>query len=125
MKRKILILIDILTTILLIIQIQSTVSFILTRFSILQNYSWEKYLIYYTMYGVSDIIDKSPFSHIYIRFVSIVFLLNIYAIVVKMKGIFNKEFIKGIYRYFIIFNAVFVVLKIFELYFYLYTLTHA
>ena len=125
MKRKILILIDILTAILLIIQIQSTVSFILTRFSILQNYSWEKYLIYYTMYGVSDIIDKSPFSHIYIRFVSIVFLLNIYAIVVKMKGIFNKEFIKGIYRYFIIFNAVFVVLKIFELYFYLYTLTHA
>lgn len=125
MKRKILILIDILTAILLIIQIQSTVSFILTRFSILQNYSLEKYLIYYTMYGVSDIIDKSPFSHIYIRFVSIVFLLNIYAIVVKMKGIFNKEFIKGIYRYFIIFNAVFVVLKIFELYFYLYTLTHA
>ena len=125
MKRKILILIDILTTILLIIQIQSTVSFILTRFSILQNYSWEKYLIYYTMYGVSDIIDKSPFSHIYIRFVSIVFFLNIYAIVVKMKGICNKEFIKGIYRYFIIFNAVFVVLKIFELYFYLYTLTHA
>ena len=61
----------------------------------------------------------SPYQDIYPRIQFIVFCLNIYVIVVKLKNIRNKEFIRGIYRYFIIFNAVFVVFKIFEFYAYL------
>ena len=118
-KKKLLFFIDILTAVLLVIQIQSTVCMIIKKFSYLQGYQLRDFLDLYIFYRIAGAIDNSPFRDIYPRIQFIVFCINIYAIVVKLKNIRNKELIKGIYRYFLIFNAVFVVFKIFEFYAYL------
>ena len=118
-KKLLLFFIDILTAVLLVIQIQSTVCMIIKKFSYLQGYQLRDFLDLYIFYGIAGAIYNSPYQDIYPKIQFIVFCLNIYAIVVKLKNIRNKELIRGIYRYFIIFNAVFVVFKIFEFYAYL------
>ncbi len=114
MKKKIVIFIDILTVILLAIQIQSMLVFVLERFSILCNYPWNGYFVYYYGYGVTHVILASSFERLYFWIVTIIFFLNFYVIVVKLKDVQKKELVKGIYRGFIIFNMAFVVLKVLE-----------
>ena len=113
-KKKLLFFIDILTAVFLVIQIQSTVCMIIKKFSYLRGYPLRNFLDLYIFYGIASAIYNSPYRDIYPRIQFIVFCLSIYAIVVKLKNIRNKELIKGIYRYFIIFNVLFVVFKIFE-----------
>ena len=124
-KKLLLLFIDIFTAVLLTIQIQSTIVLMMESFPYLKNYTWQDYLSIYIVYGIARSIDWSPYRAIYPWIQFIVFCLNIYAAMVKLKDIHNKELVKGIYGYFLIFNVVFVVLKIFEFYFYLDILTHA
>ena len=118
-QKHLLLFIDISTAILLIIYIQSTIALSIEYFSHLKKFLLRTYFSLYTFHGIAGAIYNSPFRNIYPRIQFIVFCLNIYAIVVKLKGIRNKELVRGMYRYFIIFNAVFVVFKIFEFYAYL------
>ena len=124
-QKHLLFFIDILTAILLIIHIQSTIALSIEYFSHLKKFLLRTYFSLYTFHGIAGAIYNSPFRDIYPRIQFIVFCFNIYAAMVKLKDIHNKELVKGIYRYFLIFNVVFVVLKIFEFYFYLDILTHA
>ena len=124
-KKLLLFFIDILTAILFIIQLESTIELITKYFSYLQDFLLRDYLELYIFYGIAGAIYNSPFRDIYPWIQFIVFCFNIYAAMVKLKDIHNKELVKGIYRYFLIFNVVFVMLKIFEFYFYLDILTHA
>lgn len=125
MKKKIVIFIDILTVILLAIQIQSMLVFVSERFSILCNYSWDCYFVYYYGYGITHTILSSTFEKLYFWIVTITFFLNLYAIVVKLKDIRKKELVRRIYRGFIVFNLIFVVLKALEFYINLIILMHA
>ena len=68
----------------------------------------------YIVYGIARFIDVSLYRDIYPWIQCIVFCLNIYAAMVKLKDIHNKELVKGIYRYFLVFNVAFVVIKALE-----------
>ncbi len=125
MKKKIVIFIDILTVILLAIQIQSMLVFALERFSRLYNYSWDYYLKMYVIAGIAHAISASSFEKLYFWIVTIIFFLNLYAIVVKLKDVRKKELVRGIYRGFIVFNLIFVILKALEFYINLIVLMHA
>ncbi len=114
MKKKILFLTDTLIFVLLLIQIQSTLIFVMENFSYLQNYRWDDYFYMYNISGISDAIRRSPYEQAYRWLVFIVFCLNLYALVIKLRDMRKKELVKGIYRGFIIFNMAFVVLKVLE-----------
>jgi hypothetical protein len=47
----------------------------------------------------------------------IVFCFNIVSIILKLRDLPKKELVKGAYRYFIIFNLAFIVLKFLGFYF--------
>ena len=68
----------------------------------------------YIVYGIARFIDVSLYRDIYPWIQFIVFCFNIYAAMVKLKDIHNKELVKGIYRYFLVFNVAFVVIKVLE-----------
>ncbi len=75
MKKKIVIFIDILTVILLAIQIQSMLVFALERFSRLYNYSWDYYLKMYVIAGIAHAISASSFEKLYFKeSISLLFL---------------------------------------------------
>lgn len=111
MRKKLIILVDIFTSILLIIAFQSIIVFVVEKWDRLQSYQWDRYSLYYYGYGITHTIFASPFEKLYFWIVTITFFLNLYAIVVKLKDIRKKELVRGIYRGFIIFNLIFVVLK--------------
>jgi len=113
-KKLLLLFIDIFTAVLLTIQIQSTIVLMMESFPYLKNYTWQDYLSIYIVYGIARSIDWSPYRAIYPWIQFIVFCLNIYAAMVKLKDIHNKELVKGIYRYFLVFNVAFVVIKALE-----------
>ena len=113
-KKLLLFFIDILTAILLMIYIQSTVCFMIKEFSYLRAYPLRSYFSVYIFYGIVGVIERSPYCYIYPWIQFIVFCLNIYAAMVKLKDIHNKELVKGIYRYFLVFNVAFVVIKALE-----------
>ena len=124
-QKHLLFFIDISTAILLTIQIQSTIVLMTEDFSYLKDYTWQNYLDYYDMCGIAYSIRISPYDELYVGIVCIVFCLNIYAVLVKLQDIYNKEIVKGMYRYFLIFNVAFVIIKVLELYVNLTILTHA
>ena len=124
-KKKLLFFIDILTTILLIIQVQSMLVFSIKYFSHLKDFLVQTYFAGYVFYGISGVIERSTYRDIYPWIQFIVFCLNIYAAMVKLKDINNKELVKGIYRYFLLFNVAFVVVKALEFYVYVVIVTHA
>ena len=113
-KKLLLFFIDILTAILLMIYIQSTVCFMIKEFSYLRAYPLRSYFSVYIFYGIVGVIERSPYCDIYPWIQFIVFCFNIYAAIVKLKDINNKELVKGIYRYFLVFNVAFVVIKALE-----------
>ena len=113
-KKLLLFFIDILTAILLTIQIQSTIIFTIKKFSHLQDYTWQDYFLFYILYGIAVDMHISAYDKLYARLIFIVFCFNIYAAMVKLKDIHNKELVKGIYRYFLVFNVAFVVIKALE-----------
>ena len=113
-KKHLLFFIDTLTAILLTIYFQSTMVLMLENFSYLKNYTWQDYLSIYIVYGIARFIDVSLYRDIYPWIQFIVFCLNIYAAMVKLKDINNKELVKGIYSYFLVFNVAFVVIKALE-----------
>ena len=113
-KKLLLFFIDILTAILLMIYIQSTVCFMIKEFSYLRAYPLRSYFSVYIFYGIVGVIERSPYCYIYPWIQFIVFCFNIYAAMVKLKDIHNKELVKGIYRYFLVFNVAFVVIKALE-----------
>ena len=124
-KKLLLLFIDIFTAVLLTIQIQSTIVLMMESFPYLKNYTWQDYLSIYIVYGIARSIDWSPYRAIYPWIQFIVFCFNIYAAMVKLKDINNKELVKGIYRYFLILNVVFVIIKALEFYVNLIILMHA
>ena len=124
-QKHLLFFIDISTAILLTIQIQSTIVLMIEDFSYLKDYTWQNYLDYYDMCGIVYSICISPYDELYVGIVCIVFCLNIYAVLVKLQDIHNKEIVKGMYRYFLTFNVAFVIIKVLELYVNLTILTHA
>ena len=124
-KKLVLFFMDILTAILLIIHFQSTIVLMVKNFSYLRNYTWEHYLAYYDVCGIAYCIRISPYYKLYVWLVFIVFCFNIYAAIVKLKDINNKEIVKGIYRYFLVFNVAFVIIKVLEFYVNLIILMHA
>ena len=117
MKKKIIFATDILTSILLLIQAQSTLDFILEDFQYLANYSWDRYIQYHAIHGIADIILDSAFKIPYLFLIFIVFCFNIVSIILKLRDLPKKELVKGAYRYFIIFNLAFIVLKFLGFYF--------
>ena len=127
MKKKTLLLffVDILTAILLIIHMQSTIVLIIEDFSNFKDYTLYDYLNFYDLFGIAYSIRISPYDKLYVWFVFIVFCLNIYAAMVKLKDINNKELVKGIYSYFLVFNVAFVVVKALEFLVYVVIVTHA
>ena len=113
-KKLLLFFIDILTAVLLIIQVQSTIVLIIEDFSYLKNYTWQDYLNFYDIFGIAHSIRISPYDKLYVWFIFMVFCFNIYAAMVKLKDINNKELVKGVYRYVLVFNVAFVVIKALE-----------
>ena len=124
-QKHLLLFIDISTAILLIIYIQSTIVLMIRDFSTLKRYTWQDYLLYYTLCGIAYSIRISPYDRLYVWFVFIVFCFNIYAAMVKLKDINNKNLVKGIHRYFLVFNVAFVIIKASEFYVRLIILMHA
>ena len=124
-KKLLLFFIDILTAILLIIHMQSTIVLIIEDFSNFKDYTLYDYLNFYDLFGIAYSIRISPYYKLYVWLVFIVFCFNIYAAIVKLKDINNKEIVKGIYRYFLIFNVTFVIIKVLEFYVNLIILMHA
>ena len=119
MKNKVIHFVDILTVIFLSIQIQSTIVFIEERFSYLQNYEWSDYFDLYSIFGISDMIRRSSYDQVYIWIVCIMYFSSFYVIVVKIKDIRKKELIHGAYRWFIVTNIFFMLLKTIEFYIHL------
>ncbi len=119
MKNKVIHFVDILTVIFLSIQIQSTIVFIEERFSYLQNYEWSDYFYLYRCCGITDTILSSSFEKLYCWIVFIIYFLSFYVIVVKIKDIRKKELIHGAYRWFIVTNIFFMLLKTIEFYIHL------
>ena len=127
MKKKKLLLsfVDILTAILLIIHMQSTIVLIIEDFSNFKDYTLYDYLNFYDLFGIAYSIRISQYYKLYVWLVFIVFCFNIYAAIVKLKDINNRELVKGIYSYFLLFNVAFVVIKTLEFYVYVVIVTHA
>ena len=125
MRKKIIFATDILTSILLLIQAQSTLAFILEAFKYLENFSWDGYIKFYATCGIADIILDSAFKIPYLFLIFIVFCFNIVSIILKLRDLPKKELVKGAYRYFIIFNVAFIVLKFLGFYFRLGTIMSA
>ncbi len=119
MKNKVIHFVDILTVIFLSIQIQSTIVFIEERFSYLQNYEWSDYFYLYRCCGITDTILSSSFEKLYCWIVCIMYFSSFYVIVVKIKDIRKKELIHGAYRWFIVTNIFFMLLKTIEFYIHL------
>ena len=119
MKKKVMLLVDTLTVIFLSIQIQSTIVFIEERFSYLQNYEWSDYFYLYRCCGITDTILSSSFEKLYCWIVCIMYFSSFYVIVVKIKDIRKKELIHGAYRWFIVTNIFFMLLKTIEFYIHL------
>ena len=125
MKNKVIHFVDILTVIFLSIQIQSTIVFIMESSSYLQNFTWDDYFDLYSIVGISDMIRRSSYDQVYIWIVCIIYFSSFYVIVVKIKDIRKKELIHGCYRWFIVINILFMLLKTIEFYIHLITITHA
>ena len=125
MKKKFIFTIDILTSMLLLIQAQSTLALIFENFGHLANYSWDDYIKFHAIYGIADIILDSAFKIPYLFLIFIVFCFNIVSIILKLRDLPKKELVKGAYRYFIIFNVAFIVLKFLGFYFRLGTIMSA
>ena len=81
--------------------------------------------LFYIFCGIAEDMHISAYDKLYARLIFIVFCFNIYAAMVKLKDINNKELVKGIYRYFLILNVVFVIIKALEFYVNLIILMHA
>ena len=124
-KKGFLFVVDILSIILLMIQLESTIVFIMESSSYLQNFTWDDYFDLYSIFGISDMIRRSSYDQVYIWIVFIMYFLSFYVIVVKIKDIRKKELIHGACRWFIVTNILFVLLKTIEYYIYLITITHA
>ena len=124
-KKGFLFVVDILSIILLMIQLESTIVFIMESSSYLQNFTWDDYFDLYSIFGISDMIRRSSYDQVYIWIVFIMYFLSFYVIVVKIKDIRKKELIHGACRWFIVTNIFFVLLKTIEFYIHLITITHA
>ena len=125
MKNKVMLIVDTLIVIFLSIQIQSTIVFIMESSSYLQNFTWDDYFDLYSIFGISDMIRRSSYDQVYIWIVCIIYFSSFYVIVVKIKDIRKKELIHGCYRWFIVINILFMLLKTIEFYIHLITITHA
>ena len=125
MKKKFIFTIDILTSMLLLIQAQSTLALIFENFEHLENYPWLDYIGLHTVHGIAEIILNSVFKTPYLFLIFIVFCFNIVSIILKLRDLAKKELVKGAYRYFIIFNVAFIVLKFLGFYFRLGTIMSA
>ena len=124
-KKGFLFVVDILSIILLMIQLESTIVFIMESSSYLQYFPWDDYFDLYSIFGISDMIRRSSYDQVYIWIVFIIYFLSFYVIVVKIKDIRKKELIHGACKWFIVTNILFVLLKTIEYYIYLITITHA
>ena len=124
-KKGFLFVVDILSIILLMIQLESTIVFIMESSSYLQNFTWDDYFDLYSIFGISDMIRRSSYDQVYIWIVCIIYFSSFYVIVVKIKDIRKKELIHGACRWFIVTNILFVLLKTIKYYIYLITITHA
>ena len=124
-KKGFLFVVDILSIILLMIQLESTIVFIMESSSYLQNFTWDDYFDLYSIVGISDMIRRSSYDQVYIWIVCIIYFSSFYVIVVKIKDIRKKELIHGCYRWFIVINILFMLLKTIEFYIHLITITHA
>ncbi len=113
-KKKFILITDLLVTVFLIIQLQSTICYILEHIAVLHNRSIYDYLTLYSITGLEYAIHITPFGIIISWLVVITFFSNIAVIVIKIIDMFRKEekLIRGLYRYFIIINILFVILKI-------------
>ena len=118
-KKGFLFVVDILSIILLMIQLESTIVFIMERSSYLQNFTWDDYFDLYSIFGISDMIRRSSYDQVYIWIVCIIYFSSFYVIVVKIKDIRKKELIHGACRWFIVTNILFVLLKTIEFYIHL------
>ena len=125
MKKKFIFATDILTSILLLIQAQSTLALILKHFKYLENYSWDDYIALHSTNGIVEMIICCDFKIPYLFLIFIVFCFNIVSIILKLRDLPKKELVKGAYRYFIIFNVAFIVLKFLGFYFRLGTIMSA
>ena len=119
MKNKVIHFVDILTVILLVIDIQSKLMFTMEKWDRLQNYEWSDYFYLYRCCGITDTILSSSFEKLYCWIVFIIYFLSFYVIVVKIKDIRKKELIHGCYRWFIVINILFMLLKTIEFYIHL------
>ena len=104
---------------------QSTIVLIIEDFSNFKDYTLYDYLNFYDLFGIAYSIRISQYYKLYVWLVFIVFCFNIYAAIVKLKDINNRELVKGIYSYFLLFNVAFVVIKTLEFYVYVVIVTHA
>lgn len=118
-KKGFLFVVDILSIILLMIQLESTIVFIMESSSYLQNFTWDDYFDLYSIFGISDMIRRSSYDQVYIWIVFIIYFLSFYVIVVKIKDIRKKELIHGAYRWVIVTNIFFMLLKTIEFYIHL------
>ena len=118
-KKGFLFVVDILSIILLMIQLESTIVFIMESSSYLQNFTWDDYFDLYSIFGISDMIRRSSYDQVYIWIVCIIYFSSFYVIVVKIKDIRKKELIHGACRWFIVTNILFVLLKTIEFYIHL------
>ena len=72
-KKGFLFVVDILSIILLMIQLESTIVFIMESSSYLQNFTWDDYFDLYSIFGISDMIRRSSYDQVYIWIVFIIY----------------------------------------------------
>ena len=79
-KKGFLFVVDILSIILLMIQLESTIVFIMESSSYLQNFTWDDYFDLYSIFGISDMIRRSSYDQAYIWILCITCFFSLYVI---------------------------------------------
>ncbi len=114
-KKKFIFIIDILTAILLLLQMESLTLYILERLDSLGGRTLFSILAYYQCEGVILDISFSPVGKIFILAVFILFSMNFVVVIFKLIDFFSKEkILKAVCRYLIIMNIIFVIWRLIE-----------
>lgn len=115
MKRNILVIMDYITLILIIMHIHSLISFIIEDYSYLNNYDFFDYISFHDLYGVISILKNTVYRDLWILFSFIVYIINIVAVIVKIRDIFTKKQVFCSFKnFFIVLNILFIAFKTIE-----------
>lgn len=122
MKKQIIIIVDIITSMIIMLHIQSLICFIIEEFLHLYHYDIFEYIQFHRHRGILGFIELTSYTNVFFWFVFLIYILNIAVIQNQIKAIKKREkLFKSIYKYYIIVNLVFILFKSIEYSINLYT----